>query len=43
MNTIKKIINWINWNLGGLRDPESFFQGTGDEIDRHIETFGIHE
>ncbi len=38
---MKKIINWINWYLGGLRDPGCFFEGTGDEFDKHLETIGL--
>lgn len=40
---MKKIINWINWHLAGLRDPECFFEVTGDDVDSHIATVGIDE
>lgn len=26
MNTIKKILNWMNYYLGGLRGEDAFFE-----------------
>lgn len=40
MNKIKRIINWLNWNIGGLRDPDCFFS-TGDPVADHIAAFGF--
>ena len=42
MQTIKRIVNWMNRHLGGLRGPDAFFI-LDDPIDIHIAQFGIDE
>jgi len=43
MDTLKKIINWINY-VGGFRDEEYQFEvRPKDPIDSHIDRVGIDE
>lgn len=43
INNLKRAVNWANWHLGGLRDPDAFFKVTGDPIGDHIVSFGFDE
>ena len=43
INKILKAINWLNYNVGGLRGEDAFFEVSGDPVDKHIAGFGIDE